>query len=135
MNWLWRCLIRAFTKRDCCVAILYDYRAITPELMEKWVQTFENWEICDSFCMSYFAKTPYAVEKALEWSAREPEFEKRAGFVMMTSYCTVDKTAGNEVFEQFLPVIAREATDEQLYVKKAVNWALRNVGKRNVDLR
>lgn len=114
---------------------LYRYQDITPVQMEAWVTTFENWEICDSFVMSFMAKTPHAVEKALEWSTREPEFEKRAGFVMMAAYGSADKKAPNEVFEQFFPVIQREATDERIYVKKAVNWALRNIGKRNQDLR
>ena len=107
---------------------------VTENLMEEWVKTFENWEICDSFCMGLFAKNKFAVSKALEWSTRESEFEKRAGFVVMAAYCRADKKAGNEVFEGFFPAIKREANDERIYVKKAVNWALRNIGKRNIDL-
>jgi len=107
---------------------------ITESLMEKWVRTFENWEICDSFCMGLFAKSKYAVAKALEWTLRKKEFEKRAGFTIIAAYCMADKKANNEVFEQFFPIIKREADDPRLYVKKAVNWALRNIGKRNIDL-
>ena len=107
---------------------------ITEELMERWVKTFENWEICDSFCMGLFAKCAFSRKKILEWTLRESELEKRAGFVIIAAYCMADKNADNEVFKQFLPLIEREARDERLYVKKAVNWALRNIGKRNIDL-
>ncbi|MCP5061688.1 MAG: DNA alkylation repair protein [Ignavibacteriae bacterium] len=113
---------------------IFNPKDITESLMEKWVVTFENWEICDSFCMGLFAKGKFAIPKALEWSKREREFEKRAGFVIMASYCMVAKHADNKVFGQFFPIIKREVHDERIYVKKAVNWALRNIGKRNIDL-
>jgi len=107
---------------------------ITEPLMEKWVKAFENWEICDSFSMGLFSKSRFALAKIIEWTKRKPEFEKRAGFAMMAAYCMADKKSENELFEQFFPIIKREANDERLYVKKAVNWALRNIGKRNIDL-
>lgn len=107
---------------------------ITEDLMEMWASTFENWEICVSFCMGLFAKSTFARKKTLEWTLRDSEFEKRAGFVIVAAYCMADKNADNDVFKQFLPLIEREATDDRLYVKKAVNWALRNIGKRNCDL-
>ncbi|MCG8410214.1 MAG: DNA alkylation repair protein [Bacteroidales bacterium] len=113
---------------------MYDAKNLTENLMEYWVASFENWEICDSFSMGLFAKSKFAVSKALEWTAREAEFEKRAGFTIIAAYCMADKQAGNEIFEQFLPIIISESIDERLYVKKAVNWALRNIGKRNIDL-
>jgi len=113
---------------------LFNPKDVTEELMDKWVKTFENWEICDSFCMGLFSKSNFALAKILEWSQREPEFEKRAAFATLASYCMADKTSDNALFEQFLSIIKREAHDERLYVKKAVNWALRNIGKRNVDL-
>jgi 3-methyladenine DNA glycosylase AlkD len=93
---------------------------ITEELMQNWVKTFDNWEICDSFCMGLFAKSRFAQQKNFKWTLREREFEKRAGFVIIAAYCMADKKAGNEVFEQFLPVISKEAIDQRLYVKKAV---------------
>jgi 3-methyladenine DNA glycosylase AlkD len=77
---------------------IYTPQNLTEELMEKWVRTFDNWEICDSFCMSVFARSPLAVKKAEEWSSREKEFEKRAGFVIMAAYCMADKKAANEVY-------------------------------------
>lgn len=113
---------------------LFNPKNCTEDLMEKWVKTFDNWEICDSFCMGVFAKSELALLKILEWTKRKPEFEKRAGFTIMAAYCMADKKSDNQLFEQFFPVIKREANDERLYVKKAVNWALRNIGKRNVDL-
>ncbi len=114
---------------------LFKPKDITEDLMEQWVTTFENWEICDSFCMGLFAKSPFALAKILEWTTREPEFEKRAGFTIMAAYCMADKTAPNVLFEDFFPIIKRGANDDRLYVKKAVNWALRNIGKRNIDLK
>lgn len=113
---------------------MFKPKDVTESLMEKWVKTFENWEICDSFCMGIFSKSPFAPSKILEWTERASEFEKRAGFAIMASYCMADKKSENELFEQFFPIIKREANDERLYVKKAVNWSLRNIGKRNIDL-
>lgn len=113
---------------------IFKPQDITIDLMEKWVKTFENWEVCDSFSMGLFAKSNFALEKTLEWTKRKPEFEKRAGFTIMAAYCMADKLSGNTVFEAFFPIIKREANDERVYVKKAVNWALRNIGKRNIDL-
>ena len=113
---------------------MFMAKDVTEQLMEKWVKTFENWEICDSFSMGLFAKSKFALSKILEWTEREPEFEKRSGFATMASYCMADKKSENELFEQFFPIIKREANDDRLYVKKAINWALRNIGKRNIDL-
>lgn len=114
---------------------LFNPNNLTEDLMDQWVSTFENWEICDSFCMGLFVKSKYAVSKAIEWTARTREFEKRAGFTIIAAYCMADKESGNATFEQFFPIIKRECTDERLYVKKAVNWALRNIGKRNIDMK
>lgn len=113
---------------------MFNPQDVTEALMEKWVRTFENWEICDSFCMGLFAKCKFALPKILEWTKREPTFQKRAGFTIMAAYCMADKTAENELFEKFFPIVKREANDDRMYVQKAVNWALRNIGKRNVDL-
>lgn len=113
---------------------IFNPKDLTVGLMEKWVSTFENWEICDSFSMVLFAKSVHAYEKAIEWSHRKAEFEKRAGFAIMAAYCMADKKAENSLFESFLERIEAEAHDDRQYVKKAVNWALRNIGKRNKDL-
>jgi len=113
---------------------LFKPKDVTEELMEKWVKTFENWEICDSFCMGLFAKNKLAVKKIQEWSLRQPEFERRATFATIAAYCMADKHTDNEVFESFFSIIKKAANDDRIYVKKAVNWALRNIGKRNRDL-
>jgi 3-methyladenine DNA glycosylase AlkD len=113
---------------------IYRPESITEQQMDRWSGNFENWEICDSFCMGFFAKSKYALAKAKDWSKDDREFVKRAGFVIMAAYGFVDKESGNEVFEEFFVPIEREAEDSRLYVKKAVNWALRNIGKRNTDL-
>jgi len=113
---------------------MFSPNDVSEELMESWVKTFENWEICDSFCMGLFAKSSFARQKILEWTLRDGEFEKRAGFVVIAAYCMADKNEHNETFEQFFPLIEREAIDRRIYVKKSVNWALRNIGKRNIDL-
>lgn len=113
---------------------IFNPKNVTEDLMEHWVKTFENWEICDSFCMGIFAKSEFALAKIIEWKDRTSTFEKRASFATMAAYCMADKKSDNALFVQFLPFIKEAATDERVYVKKAVNWALRNIGKRNVDL-
>jgi 3-methyladenine DNA glycosylase AlkD len=101
---------------------------------EKWANKFNYWEICDQCCMNLFEKTKFAYKKAVEWSSREKEFVKRAGFVLMARLAVSDKKADDNKFEKFLPIIKRESIDERNYVKKAVNWALRQIGKRNLNL-
>ncbi len=113
---------------------IYDPNDISEKQMDKWSADFENWEVCDSFCMGFFAKSRFALTKANKWSEAEPEFVKRAGFVIMAAYGFAHKSADNDVFETFFLPIEREADDDRIYVRKAVNWALRNIGKRNVDL-
>jgi 3-methyladenine DNA glycosylase AlkD len=107
-----------------------DPRQVTEAQMELWVRDFDSWDVCDQCCSNLFDRTPYAYQKAVEWSGRSEEFVKRAGFVLMASLALHDKKAGDAQFEQFFPLIAREATDERNFVKKAVNWALRGIGKR-----
>ncbi len=104
---------------------------VTEEQMEEWAKGFDYWEICDQCCMNLFEKTPFAYKKAIEWSGRAEEFVKRAGFVLMARLAVSDKKADDESFEGFLPVIKRESIDSRNFVKKAVNWALRQIGKRN----
>jgi 3-methyladenine DNA glycosylase AlkD len=103
-------------------------------LMEEWVLDFDSWEVCDQVCMNLFEKIPLAFTKAEEWCQREEEFVKRAGFVLMARLAVSDKAAGDEAFERFFPLIRRGAGDERNMVKKAVNWALRQIGKRNESL-
>jgi len=90
--------------------------------------------VCDQVCSNLFDKTRFAYEKAHEWSGREEEFVRRAGFVLMATLSVHDKKAGDEKILEFLPLIKKGALDERNFVKKAVNWALRQIGKRNSDL-
>lgn len=99
--------------------------------MERWAKDFDSWDICDGVCSNLFDRTPFARDKAIEWSARRAEFVKRAGFVLMAALAVHDKKAPDALFREFLPIIERESTDERNFVRKAVNWALRQIGKRN----
>jgi len=107
---------------------------VTEEQMESWVKEFNSWDVCDQVCSNLFDKTEYAYKKAVEWSKREEEFVKRAGFVLMAALAVHDKSAKDEAFVKFLPIIKRESVDNRNFVKKAVNWALRQIGKRNTSL-
>jgi len=109
--------------------------ALTGEdVMERWVADFDSWDVCDQVVASLFDKTPYAYDLALSWARREEEFVRRAGFVMMVALAVHDKRAPDQRFLDFLPIILEGATDERNFVKKAVNWALRQIGKRNMGL-
>lgn len=110
-------------------------KVLTEEMIEKWVSDFDSWEMTDSFCMGPISKTSFAYDKAFEWSEREAEFEKRAGFVLMACHGFNRKKDSNEAFLNFFEPILKHADDERNFVKKAVNWALRSIGKRNQDLR
>ncbi len=104
---------------------------VTQAQMERWVKDFDSWDVCDQVCSNLFDKTAFAHRKAVEWSRREEEYVKRAGFVLMAALAVHDKQAGDAAFRKFLPLIQRAATDDRNFVKKAVNWALRQIGKRN----
>ena len=111
-----------------------DPTQVTPELMDGWTNEFNSWDVCDQACGNLFDRTPFVLKKIKEYSRSEREFVKRAGFVLM-AYCAVhNKTAEDKVFLSFLPIIEREARDDRNFVKKAVNWALRQIGKRNATL-
>ncbi len=107
---------------------------VSEEQMESWVVDFDSWDVCDQVCSNLFDRTEFAYQKAIEWSERKEEFVKRAGFVLMAVLAVHDKKANDEAFLKFLPVIKREATDDRNFVRKAVNWALRQIGKRNLKL-
>lgn len=111
-----------------------DPEMVSEEQMENWVKDFDYWEICDQCCMNLFEKTKFAYQKSIEWSSRDEEFVKRAGFVLMARLAFSDKKADDERFEKFFPIIKREATDNRNFVKKAVNWALRQIGKTEFKL-
>ena len=111
-----------------------DPARVSEEQMEKWAIEFDSWDVVDGCCGNLFDKTKFAVRKAHEWSKRREEYVKRAGFVLMAELAVHDKKAADKTFLDFLPLIVREASDERNFVKKAVNWALRQIGKRNTVL-
>lgn len=115
-------------------SMIDDPAKVTADQMDEWVDDFDNWDVCDQCCLNLFWKAASAYEKAEEWTAREGEFVKRAGFVLMASLAVHDKKANDRMFEGFLTVVRREAADDRDYVRKAVNWALRQIGKRNAGL-
>ncbi|MFA5057152.1 MAG: DNA alkylation repair protein [Opitutaceae bacterium] len=115
--------------------LIDDPRQVTRGQMEAWARQFDNWATVDGCCIHLFNRTPFAVEKAHAWSRRRAEFVKRAGFVLMAGLAVHGQELPDAVFLEFLPAIRREATDERNFVKKAVNWALRQIGKRNPRLR
>jgi 3-methyladenine DNA glycosylase AlkD len=115
-------------------ALIDDWRQVTPAQMDRWTRDFDNWGLCDGCCMHLFRQTPFAYEKAIAYSAAAQEFVKRTGFTLMATLAVHDKRVPDATFAAFLPLIEREAGDPRNFVKKAVNWALRQIGKRSLAL-
>ena len=115
-------------------SLIDDPEAVTEIQMERWVAGFDSWDVCDQCCLNLFTHTPYAFRKAAQWAGRPGEFFKRAGFVLMACLAVHDKEAPDRRFHPFFSLIRREAQDERNFVRKAVNWALRQIGKRNPAL-
>jgi 3-methyladenine DNA glycosylase AlkD len=111
-----------------------DPKKVTPKQMDDWASDFDNWATVDGVCSYLFCKTPYAYEKAFEWAEREPEFEKRAAFSLMAYLAVHDKKASDDEIAVFLPIIEKHSDDDRNFVRKAVNWALRQIGKRSLNL-
>lgn len=111
-----------------------DPAKVTKRQMEKWAADFDSWDLCDQCCAFLFDRTTFAEAKAIEWSRREEEFVKRAGFVLMAALAVHDREARDKSFLAFLRRIHSESRDDRNFVKKAVNWALRQIGKRNIRL-
>lgn len=114
--------------------LIDDPKKVTETQMESWIADVDNWSTCDAVTGHLFDKTPYAYAKAFEWAERDEEFVRRAGFAMMAWLAVHDKKADDDKFEDFLPIIEKFTDDDRNFVKKAVNWALRQIGKRNIVL-
>ena len=108
---------------------------VTEKQMDEWTADFDSWDVVDQVCMNLFDKTKFAYSKVIEYAKRKPEFEKRTAFTLIACLAWHDKSAPDKKFLQFLPIIKRESIDERNFVKKAVNWALRHIGKRSKFLR
>lgn len=128
---LWR---TGIAEARIVAALVDDPTELTEEQMEDWVKGINSWDVCDQVCMNLFEKNQLAWKKIVDWSEREEEFVKRTAFSLIACLAWHDKKASDEKFIELLPVIIRGATDERNFVKKAVNWALRNIGKRNLNL-
>jgi len=111
-----------------------DPACVTPEQMDRWCADFDNWAICDTACFALFDRTPHAFSKVEKWAKSRDEFVKRASFALLASLTVHDKRSGDAPFAKGLALIERAATDERNFVKKAVNWALRSIGKRTAAL-
>lgn len=114
--------------------MIADPDMTTERLVDSWVKDFDSWDVCDQCCMNLFENTKFSYTKAMEWTASDKEYVKRAGFVMMARLAVSDKKAADDKFLDFLPIIKKEAGDSRNYVQKAVNWALRQIGKRDAAL-
>src|SRR5688572_22583347 len=107
---------------------------VTPREMDAWCRDFDSWGIVDTVCFTLWDRSPHAWPKAKQWTQRQPEFEKRAGFVLMACLAAHDKQAKDAGFHDFLPLIETGANDDRNFVKKGVSWALRHIGHRNAKL-
>lgn len=114
--------------------LIDDPKLVTPEQMDAWCADFDNWATVDGTCSYLFCRTEFAYDKAFEWCKRDPEFEKRAAFSLMAYLAVHDKKAPDEKLIAFFPLLERHSDDNRNFVKKAVNWALRQIGKRNLTL-
>jgi len=128
---LWR---TGITEAKIVAAMVGDPDKLTEEQMEDWVKGINSWDVCDQVCMNLFEKNQLSWKKIVDWAEREEEFVKRTAFSLLACLAWHDKKVSDEKFLELLPVIIRGATDERNFVKKAVNWALRNIGKRNLSL-
>jgi 3-methyladenine DNA glycosylase AlkD len=115
-------------------SLVDDPALVTEAQMEGWVGGFDSWDVCDAVCGNLFDRTPFALDKAIEWSRREPEFERRAAFALMAWAAVHRRDLPDRAFAGLLPAIREASTDDRTYVKKAVSWAVRQIGKRSPGL-
>lgn len=125
---LWRTQVH---EARILASMVADPQRVTERQMESWVRGIDSWDVCDQVCGNLFDRTPFARAKSIEWAGREQEFVKRASFAIMAWRAVHDRDAKDHDFLELLPIIEREASDPRNFVKKAVSWALRQIGKRN----
>ncbi|HEY6078704.1 MAG TPA: DNA alkylation repair protein [Polyangiaceae bacterium] len=111
-----------------------EVELLTPKQMDSWCKAFDNWAICDTACFALFDRSPHAFGKVKAWATRKPEFEKRAAFALLASLALHDKRAEPRAFSDCLPLVESAASDPRNFVKKAVSWALRGIGRRSSEL-
>jgi 3-methyladenine DNA glycosylase AlkD len=115
-------------------ALIDEPEKVTETQMEEWVMGIDSWDVCDQICMNLFDKTTYAWKKIIDWSERKEEFVKRTAFSLLACLACHDKYADDNKFKEYFPLIKKNAMDDRNYVKKAVSWSLRHIGKRNLNL-
>lgn len=115
-------------------SLMADPKLLTEDQMEEMVKGLDSWDVCDQCCSNLFSRSPMAMRKALEWSGREEEFQKRAGFASMAALAVHGKKLREEDLLLLLEAVVRESHDDRNYVRKAVNWALRQIGKRDLKM-
>jgi 3-methyladenine DNA glycosylase AlkD len=130
-NQLWESGIH---EAKCLAAMIGGPEKVTAAQMERWARTFNSWDVVDAACCYLFVFAAPAWKKTNDWSRRKEEFVKRAAFSLMAYLSYKDKSAPDKKFLRLLTIIRRESRDDRNFVKKAVNWALRNIGKRNLAL-
>ena len=128
---LWSCGIHEARILACMID---EPQQVTEAQLERWVKEFDSWDVCDQCCNRLIRKTEFARQKSLDWARRPEEFVKRAGFVLMAVLAVHEKKAADKQFDPFFRLIQQEAVDGRNFVKKSVNWALRQIGKRNIRL-
>ncbi len=111
-----------------------DPRQVTIAQMETWVRAFDSWDVCDGTCCNLFRRTPFAEDRAFAWSRHDSLYVKRAGFVLMATLGVHRRGAETDLFLRFLERVRDESHDDRPLVRKAVNWALRQIGKRSMAL-
>jgi len=109
-------------------------KKVTEQQMEDWVKDINSWDVCDQLCMNLFEKVPFIIKKIKDWSKRDGDFVKSTAYSLIACLAWHEKESSDEKFINFILIIKSGATDERNFVKKAVNWALRNIGKRNTNL-
>ena len=115
-------------------SIIDEPQKVTEKQMEKWVKDFDSWDVCDQVCFNLFDNTEFSYKKIFEWSRRKQEFVKRTAFALIACLAFHNKKMTDKEFEQFFSIIKKESIDDRNFVKKAVNWAIRQIGKRNMSL-
>jgi 3-methyladenine DNA glycosylase AlkD len=115
-------------------SIIDEIDKLTEEQMDNWVQDFNSWDLCDQVCQNLFIRSSFTQKKIIEWSIRPEEFVKRTAFTLIANTATHAKTVSTEQIALFFTLIKQAASDERNFVKKAVNWALRQLGKRSLSL-
>lgn len=116
-------------------SLVGDPARITRSVMDRWVRDFESWDVCDACCCNLFDQSPHAWTQIRKWAPKKGEFVRRAAFATIAALAVHDKEAEKQVFLDALPLVEMYAFDDRNFVKKGVNWALRNIGKRNPALR